>query len=137
MPKLINNWDGLRNLKAGDALRILKTATEYLPVGFEAEIKEIGQEYVVLYDEDRLRNNESYYTINSDELLQGDYTFELVTAANPLIKTTVTKRKAAAKSIREAEEALMSVINKGKSVGLSVSVLPKLVITHQPDTETY
>lgn len=141
MSKLISNWDEVGKLKAGDTLRILKTDDPgYLPVGFETKIKELNPDFVSLYDKAKRSDNESCCSIEPYEVNDGYYSFELIAAtaeANLLIKTTVTKRKAAAKAIREAEEALMSVVNKGKSVGLIVSILPKLVITHQPDTETY
>ena len=136
----ITTWAQLSKVRVGAKLRIVKTITnQYLPVGFIAEVAGMEMDYVTLFDKASTKTRNSTCDICDYEIANGAFSFELVTTKDaPATKTTLAKRKAAAKAIRKAEKDLIALIEDAVvTLGLTVEYTSDIVITYDAPTETY
>ena len=140
MSKKINknlSWEDLQELKVGETLVVVETNSHrYLPIGFKAVIigKATHGDYITFQDTGGVG---SQIDVDKRDIEESLYIFKKLGKVTHT-KSTLAKRKAAAKAIRKLEKELLEAVdNASNEFNLNIDASVDIYITYQPPEESY
>lgn len=118
----------------GKKLEVLRSNSDWLPVGFITIIEGISSDGVITLQD--TGGEDSYCDVKCSDV--DDWKFKWVTPPKPKKSSTKPQRRKLAMAVRAAEEVLQHAIQNAEDVGMVVSVSGNgIKITFNPPTEEY